>query len=170
MWNLFFHPVHKGQLHTTSTTHQSRVPLKKKPASISGTWKQQRMRARSFSAQALGFTTWSTSKWAMNLPPICQRWSIHCVKAALRRMSFAFSICACFMSFILPTKTDRDKLKKTRYWVRAPGSVDSLCRNAIQGRFRKSTNWTVSIDLFSLPGHSLTRTHNYRNQNVTTCL
>ena len=30
MWNLFFHPVHKGQLHTTSTTHQSRVPLKKK--------------------------------------------------------------------------------------------------------------------------------------------
>jgi len=69
------------------------------------------MRARSFSAQALGekphgalikMGDESSTNLSTLIYPLRQ--------AALRRMSFAFSICACFMSFILPTKTDRDKL------------------------------------------------------------
>lgn len=148
MKSIYFHPVHKGQLHTTSTTHQSRVA-----------WKQQRLRARSFSAQALGekphglgalikMGDESSTNLSTLIYPLRQ--------AALRRMSFAFSICACFMSFILPTKTDRDKLI---YEIRGvlPWWI-LFCRNGIQGRFRKSTNWTVSIDLLCSPGHSLTRT------------
>jgi hypothetical protein len=136
--------VHKGQLHTTSTTHQSRVPLKKKSQHFPHFryLKAAAYEGKVILGTSLGFYQphflrikmgYDGYESSTNLSTL-----IYLRQAALRRMSFAFSICACFMSFILPTKTVggtscfQNEILATCFLV-----VDSLCNAGMPGALSK---------------------------------